>query len=361
VNYESEKLEFKRVATSEIYKEVVAFANTDGGTLIIGVDDNGNIEPLANIDETYTSITNGIRDNIAPDVTLFIKYNLDKNQTIKLEISEGTYKPYYLKSKGLKPSGVYVRQGSSSVPASPEHIRQMIKEADGDVFEEFPSPNQNLTFKECALAFEKHGKKLDESKFNVLGIRNYGRNLYTNLGLLLSDQCQHTIKIAVFEDESNTIFKARKEFEGSVLKQVDEAFNYLLLLNNNRSVITGLVRKDTWDYPESALREAILNAVIHRNYDFSGSIIINVNRKRIEFISIGGLLPGLAKEDILLGVSQLRNKKLSEVFLRLNIIEAYGTGIRRIFELYEPYGLVPDISVAPNSFRLTLPNVNERL
>jgi len=359
MRYETEKLEFKQVATNEIYKEVVAFANTDGGVLIIGIDDDGNIEPLRNLDKTYTAITNGIRDGITPDVTMFVKYSLENNETIKIEVSEGSFKPYYLKSKGLKPSGVYVRQGNSSVPASSEQIRQMIKDTEKDIFEEFPSSEQNLTFEECTKSFEKHGKILDETKYNMLGMWSNQRQLFTNLGLLLSDQCKHTIKTAVFEDEANTIFKARKEFSGSLLKQVDDAFNYLLLLNNNRSVISGLVRQDTWDYPEAALREAILNAVIHRNYEFSGSIIINVNKKRIEFISIGGLLPGITKEDILIGVSQLRNKRLSEIFLRLNIIEAYGTGIRRIFELYEKYNLTPDISIGPNSFRLTLPNVNE--
>jgi ATP-dependent DNA helicase RecG len=120
----------------------------------------------------------------------------------------------------------------------------------------------------------------------------------------------------------------------------------------------GLTRRDYWNYPNEALREALLNALIHRDYGFSGSIIINVNDCCMEFISIGGLLPGLTTADIRNGISQLRNKKLTEVFHRLNFIEAYGTGIRRIFTLYEGCATLPAIDVTPNSFKLTLPNMN---
>jgi len=356
--YETEKLEFKSVATNAIYKEVVAFANTDGGLLIVGVNDEGEVESLMDIDETYMRITNGIRDSIIPDVTMFIKYSLKDNDTIHIEVAEGTHKPYYLKSKGLKPSGVYVRQGTSSAGASPEHIRQMIKDADGDVFEGFPSLNQDLTFNQCKVAFTKRNIVFDENKFDVLGIYDFKRQAFTNLGMLLSDQCKHTIKVAVFKDVNNTIFKGRKEFSGSLLKQIDEAFEYIELNNNIQSEIKGLTREDFDDYPAEALREALLNAVIHRNYDFSGSIIVNINSEFMEFISIGGLLPGLSADEMLNGVSILRNKKLSEIFLRLRIIEAYGTGIRRIFSLYENCVNKPQINATQNSFKMTLFNMN---
>jgi len=153
--YETEKLEFKETATDGIYKTVIAFANTNGGTLLIGINNDGEIAPLLDIDDTYTRLTNGIRDTIAPDVTIFVKYTLEDNQIIRMEVGEGSYKPYYLKSKGLKPSGVYIRQGASSVQASPEQIRQMIKNADGEVFEELRSLNQEINFNYCADTFAK--------------------------------------------------------------------------------------------------------------------------------------------------------------------------------------------------------------
>jgi len=117
---EPEVLEFKSIATNEVYKKVVAFANTQGGVLLVGMNDDGNVDGLNEIDDVYMHVTNGIRDNIVPDVTVFTKYTLQSDNTIRIEILEGANKPYYLKSKGLNPSGVYVRQGTSSVGASSE-------------------------------------------------------------------------------------------------------------------------------------------------------------------------------------------------------------------------------------------------
>lgn len=356
--YENENTEFKSALTGDIYKEVIAFANNGGGVIYIGVDDNGNETGVADVDETYTRLTNGIRDAISPDVTVFCKYSLNENNVIKIEISEGARKPYYLKSKGIKPSGVYVRQGASSVPASEDQIRLMIKMSDGDSFEGIRSLNQELTFASAKQAFEKYGVEFSENKYRVLGITTDSNDLYTNLGLLLSDQCRHSIKAAVFADEDNTSFLDSKEFTGSILRQLDDAYSYLMLNNRNNAEFKGLERVEHYSYPQEALREALLNALVHRDYAFSGSIIININESQIEFISLGGLLPGLSAEDIQNGISQPRNPKLAEVFHRLRLIESYGTGIRRIFTLYRDCEKKPEIIVTQNTFKLILPNRN---
>ena len=353
---ESENTEFKSQFTEEIYKEVIAFANTDGGIVYVGTDNDGNTVGLTNIDNEYTRITNGIRDAIMPDVTSFVHYTLHENKTIQIIVKEGTNKPYYLKKKGLKPSGVFVRQGASSVPASNEMIRKMIKDSDGDIFEDMRSINQDLTFEAAETAFKRYGVDFDMKKYRALGITDNG--IYTNLGLILSDQCPHTTKIAVFTDEERTEFRDSKEFCGSVFKQFEDSVNYLALCNKTVSVIKGVVRKESKDYPEEAIREALLNALIHRDYSFSGSVIINVTDYQMEFISLGGLLPGLSTEDIRLGISQPRNKKLAEVFHRLRLIESYGTGIRRIYKLYESCTVQPEITVTPGAFRIVLKNMN---
>ena len=131
-----------------------------------------------------------------------------------------------------------------------------------------------------------------------------------------------------------------------------------MLCNQTAAVIQGLRRIDSRDYPEEAVREALLNAIIHRDYSFSGSIIINVNDREMEFISLGGLLPGLSPEDIRSGISQPRNKNLAAVFHRLRLIEAYGTGIRRIYSLYADCPAQPRIEITPNTFKMVLPNRN---
>ena len=356
--FETENIEFKSEFTEDIYKEVIAFANTDGGVIYIGIDNDGNAVGIDNVDANYTRITNGIRDAIMPDVTMFVKYTIQENKVVRITVGEGSYKPYYLKAKGLKPSGVYVRQGTSAVPASPDQIRAMIKESDGDTFETMRSMEQELTFESASRAFARYQIEFSSTKYRALGITAQGDELYTNLALLLSDQCAHTTKVAVFADEGNTKFRDSKEFGGSIFEQLENTFNYLMLCNKTTATFRGLDRIEKVDYPEEALREALLNALVHRDYSFSGSIIINVNDKGMEFISIGGLLPGLSPEDIRSGISQPRNKNLAAIFHRLHLIESYGTGIRRIFALYENCPAQPKIEVTPNTFKIILPNMN---
>lgn len=358
MNFETENIEFKSQFTEEIYKEVIAFANTDGGIVYVGIDNDGNAVGLTDVDTEYTRITNGIRDAIMPDVTMFVRFTVQENKVVRITVSEGSNKPYYLKGKGLKPSGVYVRQGTSSVPASPEQIRQMIKDSDGDTFEEIRSLEQDLTFDAAAIAFKRYGVEFSTEKYRALCMTQKNDDIYTNLALLLSDQCAHTTKIAVFSDDARTMFRDSKEFSGSILKQFEDAVNYLALCNKTSSVIKGVVRTDKQDYPEEAIREALLNAIVHRDYSFSGSIIINVTDRMMEFISLGGLLPGLSPDDIRSGISQPRNKNLAEVFHRLRLIESYGTGIRRIFNLYTACSEQPQIEVTSNTFKIVLPNMN---
>lgn len=355
---ETENIEFKLQVTDEIYKEVIAFANTDGGTIYVGINDNGDVVGIDNINETYTRITNGIRDAIHPDVTMFIKYTLQDNKVVKITVGEGSYKPYYLKSKGLKPNGVYIRQGASSVPASPEQIRQMIKDSDGDVFEDMRSMEQSLTFHAAEKMFKKYNVEFSAEKYRVLGMIDSSDSLYTNLALLISDQCMHTTKVAVFANDTNTEFRDSKEFTGSVFEQLENTFDYLMLCNKTMATFKGLERVERSDYPQEAIREALLNAIVHRDYSFSGSIIINVNDNEMEFISIGGLVSGLSPDDIRSGISQPRNKKLAEVFHRLHLIESYGTGIRRIYSLYNNCAIQPRIEVTANTFKIVLPNMN---
>jgi len=203
--FENENTEFKRKYVIDIKKTVVAFANSKGGTIYIGVSDDGQI-----ID-------------------------------------------------------VYVRQGNSSVPASEELIRQMIKEIDGDKFEEVRSFNQELTFDYANLEFKHNNLSFNQSQMKTLGIQD-NDGLYTNLGLLLSDQCIHSIKVACFDGEDKNVFKDRREFSGSLLKQLSDSFEYIDLFNKTKASFSGLTRIDKRDYSPEAIREALINSIVHREY-----------------------------------------------------------------------------------------------
>ncbi len=133
---------------------------------------------------------------------------------------------------------------------------------------------------------------------------------------------------------------------------------YLDLRNQTRATFDGLYRTDTRDYPEEALREALMNSLVHRDYAFSASTLVSVYDDRIEFVSVGGLPTGIALEDIMLGLSVCRNPKLAAVFYRLKLIEAYGTGIPKIMKAYAGNSLEPKFDVTSNAFKITLPNRN---
>lgn len=357
MNVESSITEFKREYTPDIKTEIVAFANTNGGVILVGIDDDGIVIGIKNADETLNNITNMVRDSIQPDITMFVNYEILPTSVIRINVQEGTNKPYYLSGKGINPSGVYVRQGTSSAHSSWDQIRLMIKLSDGDKFEDERCFEQNLTFTEATEEFKKHEMDFTANKYIGLGIQN-SNNLFSNLGMLLSDQCKHTIKVAVFDGNEKKAFKDRKEFSGSVLKQLHDAYDYLYLSNKTQSTISGLNRTDSKDYPDDAIREALLNAIVHRDYSFSGSIIINIYDNRIEFISMGGLVYGLNTNDIMMGISQTRNEKLAAIFFRLGHIEAYGTGIQKIFDLYGECYKKPGIKVSDSAFVLELPNMN---
>lgn len=357
---ESETVELKAVIVDDIKKEIIAFANCEGGKLYIGVQDNGEIIGVEDSDGAALQISNMVRDAVKPDLTMFLHYetlNVEGKNIIAVDIQRGTDRPYYIAKKGLRPEGVYVRQGYSSVPATDTAIRRMIKETDGDSFEEMRSLEQELTFLAAQKEFSDRKVPFGSIQMKTLGVMNQD-GIYTNLGLLLSDQCVHTIKAAVFEGSNQSVFKDRREFSGSLFKQMGEVYDYIDFHNRTRSIFDKLRRIDARDYPEMAVREALLNSLVHREYSFRASTFINIYDDRIEFTSIGGLVSGVTLSDVMMGISVCRNIKLANVFYRLELIEAYGTGMRKMMDVYEGSGKKPQIEISDNAFKMILPNLN---
>lgn len=357
---ESKTIEFKREYTDDLKYAVVAFANTDGGTIYIGRNDDGSTYGVEDTDKTMLRITNMVRDTIRPDVTMFFDCavrSMDGKEVIVLTIQRGTARPYYLAGKGVRPEGVYVRQGASSVPASETQILHMIRETSGDCYEAARSLNQQLTFDAASAWFSKRNLEFGDTQKRTLQMIGQD-GTYTNLGMLLSDQCVHTIKLAVFDGSKKTVFRDRRELTGSLLAQSDEAYRYIDGFNRIHAEIMGMDRIDRRDYPPEAVREALLNAVVHREYSISSPTLISIFDDRIEIVTVGGLVRGISFDDIMLGVSVLRNPRLANVYYRLRLIEAYGTGMLKINECYAEYDCKPKFEVSDNAFKLTLPNVN---
>ena len=357
---ESETVELKEVIVDDIRKEIIAFANCNGGKLYVGVRDDGTVTGLEDPDSAALQISNMVRDTIKPDITMFLHYetiNENDKKIVSVDIQRGTDRPYYIAKKGMRPEGVYVRQGYSSVPATDAAIRRMIKETDGDRFENMRSMNQELTFEAAKKEFQN--RKIDFGPQQIRSLKLIDSDgLYTNLALLLSDQCVHSIKAAVFQGTDQAIFKDRREFSGSLMKQMHEVYDFIDFRNQTRATIEKLLRVDVRDYPEIAIREALLNLLVHRDYSFSASALISIYENRIEFVSIGGLMPEIELEDIMAGISICRNQNLANIFYRLQLIEAYGTGISKIMNAYEGTNTRPRIETTKNTFKIILPNVN---
>lgn len=275
---ETETVELKSIVMDDLKKEIIAFVNCDGGTLYVGVADDGTVLGVENADECALQISNMMRDAVKPDVTMFIHYetlDCEGKAVVAVNIQRGTNRPYYLAKKGLRPEGVYVRQGYSSVPATDTAIRQMIKETDGDSFENMRSINQALTFETTKKEFEKRNIAFGQPQMQTLKLVS-ADGIYTNLGLLLSEQCPHTIKAAVFEGTNQNVFKDRREFSGSLMQQLNEVYDYIDFHNQTHATFQKLLRIDTRDYPEVAVREALLNSLVHRDYSFRASTLISI-------------------------------------------------------------------------------------
>ena len=331
---ESETVELKEVVVDDIRKEIIAFANCDGGKLYIGVRDDGTVVGVDNPDRTALQISNMARDAIKPDITMFMHYGTIEEsgkKIVAIDIQRGTDRPYYIAKKGMRPEGVYVRQGYSAVPATDTAIRHMIKETDGDRFEAMRSLNQDLTFNAVKKAFEQRNVDFGVQQMRTLKIID-SDGLYSNLAMLL--------------------------FAGSLMQQMNDVYAFIDFRNQTHAAIEGLLRIDTRDYPEIAVREALLNLLVHRDYSFSASALISIYEDRIEFVSIGGLVPGIELEDVMAGISICRNQDLANVFYRLQLIEAYGTGISKMMMAYRDMLQKPVIETTKNTFKIILPNVN---
>lgn len=353
-------VELKQTVVDDIKKELIAFANSDGGRLFIGVSDTGDVVGLEGADGALLRITNMVRDAIKPDVTRFLHYEvqaIDGKRIVAIEVQRGTQRPYFLGQKGLRPEGVYVRQGTSAVSASDTAIRRMIQDTDGDSFVALRALNQELTFAKSTVSFAERAVTFSAPQRKTLGLVNRD-GIYTNLGLLLSDQCVHTIKAATFEGTGQAVFRDRREFGGSLLWRLSNVYEYIDLRNQTHARFDKLLRVDFRDYPEAAIREALLNSLVHRDYAYGASTIISIYEDRLELVSIGGLLPGIGLSDMMLGLSVCRNPKLANVFYRLQLIEAYGTGLHKIMSAYEGSEKKPGIEVTDNAFKIVLPNRN---
>lgn len=357
---ENEYTEFKREYVEQIKNTVIAFANGNGGVLYVGIDDDGTVVGVRDVVALQERIISALHDGIRPDVMMFVKVvpeMIEGKNVVSINVVPGTQKPYYLSGKGLTGSGVFVRQGVSTMPASADSIRRMLMMSSGYEYERSVAVEQDLHFVKANEIFRMHKLPFGDEQFRTLELVDAdGR--YTNLAYLLSDECTHSVKIGVFEGNNKDVFKDRLEVRGSLFEQLEKTLGFLHRYNRIAAKIKGFERQDVWDYPEEALREAVLNALIHRDYGVGAEIQISIFDDRIEIVNVGGLMNGLTLTEIMRGLSVVRNKRLANIFYRLRYVEVYGTGLTRIYNKYKSLVQQPVITATERIFQIVLPNMN---
>lgn len=353
---ESRNLEFKKSLTDSFLKTVSAFANFDGGTIVFGVNDDGDEVGVENPADIALRIENKINDSIDPHPSFSIDVS-DSKRTVSLTVKPGPHKPYLYRSKA------YRRSDSSTVEVDRLELNRLVLEGRNLTFEELKAPKQDLTF-----------SVLEQRLMNKLGIDSITHDTLKTLelydddqgfniaGELLADENDFPgIDAAVFGN-SISIIKERKTLEHmSLLYQYDQMVG-MFGTHYVYEVVDRFTRKEIQSIPDSAFREAVANALVHRQWDSSSHIRISMHPDRIEVVSPGGLPSRVSEEEYLSDrVSVLRNPIIGNVFYRLGIIERFGTGIARIREAYENSVTAPSFKVYENSIAITLPLFREKL
>lgn len=356
---ETNKTELKEIMTEEIKREIIAFLNADGGTIFVGVKDDGTIIPYKDAkerDELDIRLSNWVRDAFYPNVSTLLKYHFNEDGIFVIEVGQGTEKPYYLKEKGPKPSGVYVRIGTTTRTATESEILLMLLDSKKYSYEEDASDEQELTFRFFNETCDENHIPHEERSLRSLRMINKDGK-YTNLGFMMSDQSDIVVKFAKYDKNLNFLIK--KEFKGSLLKCLENALDNAANFNDISAVISpdSWQRKETVSYPGSSLREAILNAFCHSNYFIRSNIKIEFYENKVKITNPGGINQ-TTLEQIMAGVQTYRNPGLVNILSKLHYIENSGTGIPRILEAYEGAKKQPIFDPSGNFFILTLPNLN---
>lgn len=360
---ENAQTELKETYTEDIKKEIIAFLNSSGGTLYVGISDRGDIVGLADADKTRISIDNLLTTGIYPNVCSLVKTEVIYDSTVdkqyvKCSISEGTDKPYHYKHSRLTSDNVFIRIGSSCVAADDSLIEQMLRESRKS-YESLVSIRQGLSFAYADKVFADAGIPFGDSQKISLKVKN-ASGRYTNLGLLLSDQCPHFIKVAAFSDEDGFNFVTKDDLVGSVFMQLDCAYAFVRSHIKMSTKYEDLKRIDNYEYPLVAIREALLNTIMHRDYGSPSPTQLKVFSNRIEMVSFGGLVSEVTVDTISDGISSCRNPNLAAVLARLDLVESFGTGIPKILAAYRGAPVQPVFSIKPNIFKITLPHLVDK-
>lgn len=347
---ESKTLEFKEVLPKSegIAKTVIAFSNTSGGKLIIGINDKREVVGIDDTDlfDIQDKISSIIANNCSPGIMPeMYSVNIEDKLVLVIEVARGNLKPYFLKSQG-KADGTYIRLGATNRVADLETIAELERQKRHVSFDEeicYDEEFKDLDIFPLLKRFEEQGKPLNEEKLKNLKLIKEENNKIcpTNALMIILGKFWHcTVKCARFKGTTMSVFTDKKEYGGDIFSILENTQSFVLNHINLKGEIKGLYRTDTYEIPVPAIREALINAIVHRDYVNSGrDIKVGIYDDIVNFVSPGGLPNSITIEDAFSGRSEARNRVVAKVFKELGLIEQWGTGLNRIINSCKEQGL----------------------
>ena len=349
---ENRFLEFKSEVSNTFLKTVSAFSNIGTGIIKFGYNDDGTVCGLnGDINKICLDLENKINDSISPKPNYRFECNYNNN-TITLLVYEGLFKPYMYKSKAYK------RNDTSTIEMDLLELHRAILEGKNLSFEEIDT-DINLSFNSFSTKIKNIlGINLNNDILKTFGLIN-DNGKFNNAALIISDNNNLAgIDIIKFGDNVNQIMDRNTIKNKSIFDMFDGAYEMYKKYYEYEE-IDGISRKTINIVPESAFREALANALIHRTWDDTPNVRISMYKDKIEITSPGGLIHSASKEEYLNGqVSKPRNPIIANVFFRLKYIEMFGTGILRIKQIYQNFDFKPDFKIYENSITVILPSTN---
>ncbi len=359
---ENSRNEFKIKLTDDLEETIIGFLNSkDGGNLYIGVTDDGNIKGLSNnLDLLQRKIKDRIISNIEPSVMGLFDIEVleeDNKKYLHITIARGTERPYYLRGMGMTPDSCFIRIGSSNEKMSEHLINKLFRERTKDSLKNIKAPNQDLSFAELKIYYKEKGFDIGD---------NFERQLefftedgkYNYVAYLLSDNNTVSIKVAKYaSDDVDELMENYEYGFCSLITATNRVLEKIRTENKTYAKVGYPYREEKEMYDYVAVKEAVINAIVHNDWSNEYPPKFELFSDRIEISSFGGIQSEFTEEEFLLGYSAPKNKELMRVFKDLELVEHLGTGIRKILKRYDksiyhfhPHFITVSIKYEQNEF-----------
>ena len=352
---ESNRIEYKRELSDSFERAVVSFLNyTGGGEILIGIGDDGVVYGIDDTDAEQLKIVDRIRNNIRPQTLGLFDVVLTKfegKDIIRVIVSCGQQRPYYIRRKGMTEEGCYVRVGSSTQPMTEQMIEELIAKRQQITLQSMVSPRQNLSFKQLSIYYQERNLEPTEQFIESLELRQSSGN-YNYAAYLLADENGVSVKIAVYAGTNKVdLFETREYGNRCLITATHRILDRLDSENRTFAIITAKNRIEKERVNSIALKEAVINAIVHNDYT-KGVPLVEIYADKIVVTSCGGLVADLSEEDFFKCRSMPRNRELMRVFRDMELVEQIGSGMSRILDAYDRsvFELTPSFTVVTFPF-----------